>query len=87
MLKAHHLTAGLVVLSLAAGIAAASAAETATKTFPTRRELLRRPGDLGRITDQCTILLRAASIAICRAAGATINTACKTNTQTRKSVA
>jgi hypothetical protein len=35
MFKPRHLTIGLVILSLAAGIAAASAAETGTKTFPT----------------------------------------------------
>jgi hypothetical protein len=35
MFKPHHLTSGLVAISLAAGIAAVCAAETGTKTFPT----------------------------------------------------
>jgi len=34
MFKLHYLTGVLVMLSLAAGIAAASAAETGTKTMP-----------------------------------------------------
>jgi hypothetical protein len=34
MRKLHHLTGALVVLSLAAGIATATAAETGTKTMP-----------------------------------------------------
>lgn len=34
MLTLHYLTGALVVLSLAAGVAAASAAETGTKTMP-----------------------------------------------------
>jgi hypothetical protein len=34
MFKLHHLTSAIAILSLAAGIATASAAETGTKTMP-----------------------------------------------------
>jgi hypothetical protein len=47
MCRLHYLTSALVVLSLAAGIATASAAETGTKTMPGRSVYAPRPPAYG----------------------------------------